>query len=704
MSLKIKISSFSSLPQPGIPLQDSDVVPIVRSDSGILSNKKTTVGDIRAYTLQSGSQLGLQLSGSVGITGSLAQGSNLTSSGQFAHSEGNSNRATGDYSHAEGNQTTASGTYSHAEGQNTVGYGGSSHAEGSGSISSGSNAHAEGYRTNASGSFSHAEGNITVAGGSHAHSEGYGTITGGDGSHAEGINNIATGLGSHAEGTFTTASGDNSHSEGSFSYSNGTYTHTEGSQTTASGQSSHAEGQSTKTGGQYSHSEGYFTSASGAAGHAEGFITVAIGVASHAEGESTIALGDRSHSEGISTWSFGNYSHAEGTSTTASGQSSHAEGWNPLAAGKFSHAEGTFTTASGFSSHTEGNRTVSRSSGSHAEGTGSIASGSYSHAEGNSTIASGSASHSEGLGTIAAADFQHVSGKYNATSSNTNDLFLIGCGSSSVDRRNILVVTTSSIYVSGSVNLGSTGGEGGQISFMDSLGRVAWTIDESSGNMRFFSQPSGSDNGYLTTSGSYIFNRINKYNGQGAQSLVIDNEGRNDHFIYESASYGITINATPRNNEQIHSASVAVINGGTQSPSTYDFYRWGSTFGPTQGGIKAGGDWTWDSQMWSINGISFKVGVTGSAKDPDLSIDSSGKVRIHTTGSTAAHLTVSGSISSSADIRGWHVYETTKSVSAVTGSSFISSSGTNWKLYMFVGCASNVSADGLVGYKTASIG
>jgi hypothetical protein len=76
-----------------------------------------------------------------------------------------------------------------------------------------------------------------------------------------------------------------------------------------------------------------------------------------------------------------------------------------------------------------------------SQGLNTTASGNYSHAEGNSTKAIGTGSHAEGLGTIAAADYQHVAGRYNITSSNPDDLFIIGNGSGDgLNRQNILKV------------------------------------------------------------------------------------------------------------------------------------------------------------------------------------------------------------------------------------------------------------------------
>jgi len=131
-----------------------------------------------------------------------------------------------------------------------------------------------------------------------------------------------------------------------------------------------------------------------------------------------------------------------GNDNIATGESSHAQGYYSIASGSWSHAEG----GGGLY---EGGR--ANGVGSHAEGAESVASGSYSHAEGFKSQALGYASHAEGRETIAAADYQHVAGKYNVSSSNTNDLFIIGNGTSNNNRKNILTVSTSSVTVSGSI-------------------------------------------------------------------------------------------------------------------------------------------------------------------------------------------------------------------------------------------------------------
>ena len=75
--------------------------------------------------------------------------------------------------------------------------------------------------------------------------------------------------------------------------------------------------------------------------------------------------------------------------------------------------------------------------------------GTYAHAEGIQTLANGYASHAEGQGTIAYETFQHVSGKWNNTT-NSNQLFIIGKGTSATARSNAFRVDSSgNVYGSG---------------------------------------------------------------------------------------------------------------------------------------------------------------------------------------------------------------------------------------------------------------
>jgi hypothetical protein len=259
----------------------------------------------------------------------------------------------------------------------------------------------QGLATNSVGEYSHAEGAQTKAFGGASHAEGYFTVTNGTASHAEGFVTSASGDFSHAEGTNTIASGYGSHSEGSFTLSSG----------------------------QGSHSEGAFTTASGAYSHAEGYLTKAEDNYTHAEGRETIASGEASHAEGRYTTASGDWSHAEGGLTLASNAYTHAEGYNTRAIVGWAHAEGESTLAEGLGSHTEGQ---------------------YTTASGNASYA-----HAEGLGTVANGNYQHVMGSYNISSSNAT-AFIIGNGTTSSSRSNLVYASGSLVQITGSTSITST--------------------------------------------------------------------------------------------------------------------------------------------------------------------------------------------------------------------------------------------------------
>jgi hypothetical protein len=82
--------------------------------------------------------------------------------------------------------------------------------------------------------------------------------------------------------------------------------------------------------------------------------------------------------------------------------------------------------------------------------TGDINNIAYSNsmAQGSSSAALGLYSHAEGLGTIAAADYQHVTGRYNESSTDPLDLFIVGGGDSNFSRNNILTVNVNGLRVS----------------------------------------------------------------------------------------------------------------------------------------------------------------------------------------------------------------------------------------------------------------
>ena len=90
-----------------------------------------------------------QITGSLGITGSLSQGINTVASGSYSHAQGSGAQALGYSSHAEGFNTFASGSWSHAEGYATT--------------ATGENSHAEGFVTVALGKYQHVQGQYNIS-------------------------------------------------------------------------------------------------------------------------------------------------------------------------------------------------------------------------------------------------------------------------------------------------------------------------------------------------------------------------------------------------------------------------------------------------------------------------------------------------------------------------------------------------------------
>ena len=221
--------------------------------------------------------------GDIGIY-SVAEGEEITASGEVSHAEGDYTTASGNVSHAEGAYTTASGNISHAEGGYTTASGDFSHAEGNSfdsatdiiqdlssstsnddiltawnnrqfSLAKGEASHVEGRNCLALGDYSHAEGNLTTASGDISHAEGYSTKATGNSSHAEGVGSIASGMCSHAEGYSTKASGGSSHAEGNNTIANGEGSHAEGDRTIASSENQHVQGKNNieDTENKYAH-------------------------------------------------------------------------------------------------------------------------------------------------------------------------------------------------------------------------------------------------------------------------------------------------------------------------------------------------------------------------------------------------------------------------------------------------------------------
>lgn len=180
---------------------------------------------------------------------------------------------------------------------------------------------------------------------------------------------------------------------------------------------------------------------------ARSFGSLALGLGSTTNGSYSVAEGSGSFTDGL-------YSHAQGVGTYARASGSHSEGQNTTAYGNYSHAEGQTSVASGSHSHAEGSNTNATGRWSHTEGKATLTIGDYSHAEGDSTVAYGDYSHTSGQGTIASGSAQTVVGQYNKRG-NTTDLFVVGGGTGDADanRKDIFNVSTTTIAMSGSVNI-----------------------------------------------------------------------------------------------------------------------------------------------------------------------------------------------------------------------------------------------------------
>jgi len=232
----------------------------------------------------------------------------------------------------------------------------------------------------------------------------------------QGLSVNASGLYAHAEGVYTNASGPASHAEGEYTTATGQYSHTEGLFTSASGYSSHAEGMYTKTG-------------------ANGFII-----------DITGSILQFSNSYGNVTSSF----PANGYVLLDKPVSGIVNQYEQILGSNYDGTN-TFVTTSiagtGFTASVNVSSLFNPNAGPYPNFFGLA-----SHAEGSSSIAIGVASHAGGLHTVATAPYQTIVGQYN-TLYNLRDLFVVGGGSNDSNRRDVFTVSTSSIIMSGSVNI-----------------------------------------------------------------------------------------------------------------------------------------------------------------------------------------------------------------------------------------------------------
>lgn len=275
----------------------------------------------------------------------------------------------------------------------------------------GDQAHTEGLNTIASGLASHAEGSQTIASGDYSHAAGYKNISSGSYTHAKGWSNQATGMASQVEGMFNVSSGQGSHAEGDTNTASGNASHAEGNNNTVSGHNSHVEGSSNVVTNNISHAEGYngynhaYSSHIEGSGNITGYASIISGKngsvltidSNHSfiVGDSVLIVDVNSFTDGLEM--------ATKLSTTVTAVTNNTVTLNSATNadigkvillnkkinnfGRYSHAEGLITISRGNQSHSEGYRTA--------------AMGDQSHAEGESTVANGIGSHAEGFGSVA---------------------------------------------------------------------------------------------------------------------------------------------------------------------------------------------------------------------------------------------------------------------------------------------------------------
>jgi Chaperone of endosialidase len=74
----------------------------------------------------------------------------------------------------------------------------------------------------------------------------------------------------------------------------------------------------------------------------------------------------------------------------------------------------------------------------------------------------------------------------------------------------------------------------------------------------------------------------------------------------------------------------------SNNPASADWINWTSVWGPSSGGIRAGGSWAWDTQLYSNQGLSFS-GNGYSAAAPNMVINTAGHIGIGTTAPNASY-------------------------------------------------------------------
>ncbi|RIJ64094.1 peptidase G2 autoproteolytic cleavage domain-containing protein [Rummeliibacillus sp. POC4] len=185
----------------------------------------------------------------------------------------------------------------------------------------------------------------------------------------------------------------------------------------------------------------------------------------HKQTYNAIQTGTTANAEGSGTEARGDSSHVEGAYSVAGGTCAHAEGESTIAMGLYSHAEGSSTTANGVASHAEGLATYAGGNYSHAGGYQSNSAGGYSFAHGydcramaDRAFAAGSRAIAGAFGAAALGRYNKLMNGYGDLPNTTDDLFVIGNGTSDTSLSNSLRVNAAG-QTFGKSSFNSTGAD-----------------------------------------------------------------------------------------------------------------------------------------------------------------------------------------------------------------------------------------------------
>ena len=210
----------------------------------------------------------------------------------------------------------------------------------------------------------------------------------------------------------------------------------------------------------------------------------------------------------------------------AKGNASHIEGCTTFANGDFSHAEGWGTKT--------GAKTDNEAIAAHAEGVNTVSDGFASHAEGEYTKSTGRASHAGGVGTIANQEAMTAIGRYNV-SGGTNDLFVIGNGTDSTHRSNVLSVNG----VTNKITLNNSGG----IQKQDGGGNTdVWNTAGGVTSLTSFSPKNGEFNLTVDNQTKKIFEA-----NQGTNTVFTITASGSTHVSFDNSSNTLTVTSTDTN-------------------------------------------------------------------------------------------------------------------------------------------------------------